>query len=122
MSFLLSKSLAMVFIRSLSLMMLHMIILTRSSYFNLFICEWVDSGYVLCLKGKSGKKYCLKEMGQIGSLTMILSISTHQGIDDKVIIEIFLEGGREFTAIVLDVGSDFDCKPVVFLPTEVTNN
>lgn len=45
----------------------------------------------------------------------------YQGIDDKVIIEIFLEGGREFTAIVLDVGSDCDCQPVVFLPTEVTN-
>nr|XP_043621759.1 uncharacterized protein LOC122593415 [Erigeron canadensis] len=42
-----------------------------------------------------------------------------EGIDDKVIIEIFLEGGREFTAIVLDVGSDFDSQPVVFLPTEV---
>ncbi|KAJ9548919.1 hypothetical protein OSB04_021462 [Centaurea solstitialis] len=42
-----------------------------------------------------------------------------EGIDDKVIVEIFLEGGREFTAIVLDVGSNFDCQPVVFLPTEV---
>ncbi|KAI7752162.1 hypothetical protein M8C21_002702, partial [Ambrosia artemisiifolia] len=41
------------------------------------------------------------------------------GIDDKVIVEIFLEGGKEFTAIVLDVGSEFDCQPVVFLPTEV---
>ncbi|CAK7336658.1 unnamed protein product [Dovyalis caffra] len=42
-----------------------------------------------------------------------------QGIDDKVIVEIFLEGGSEFTAIVLDVGSGFDCHPVVLLPTEV---
>lgn len=42
-----------------------------------------------------------------------------QGIDDKVIIEIFLEGGSEFTAIVLDVGSGFDCQPVVLLPSEV---
>lgn len=42
-----------------------------------------------------------------------------QGIDDKVIVEIFLEGGSEFTAIVLDVGSGFDCQPVVLLPTEV---
>lgn len=40
-------------------------------------------------------------------------------IDDKVLVEIFLEGGREFTAIVLDVGSAFDCHPVVLLPTEV---
>ncbi|KAM7264723.1 hypothetical protein ACFE04_002406 [Oxalis oulophora] len=42
-----------------------------------------------------------------------------EGIDDRVIIEIFLEGGCEFTAIVLDVGSTFDSKPVVLLPTEV---
>ncbi|KAK3020884.1 hypothetical protein RJ639_047196, partial [Escallonia herrerae] len=42
-----------------------------------------------------------------------------EGIDDKVIVEIFLEGGSEFTAIVLDVGSGFDCQPVVLLPTEV---
>ncbi|KAF6152644.1 hypothetical protein GIB67_008081 [Kingdonia uniflora] len=42
-----------------------------------------------------------------------------EGIDDKVVIEVFLQGGREFTAIVLDVGSGFDCHPVVLLPTEV---
>ncbi|XP_019254698.1 PREDICTED: uncharacterized protein LOC109233316 isoform X2 [Nicotiana attenuata] len=42
-----------------------------------------------------------------------------EGIDDKVLVEIFLEGGSEFTAIVLDVGSGFDCQPVVLLPTEV---
>lgn len=42
-----------------------------------------------------------------------------QGIDDKVLVEIFLEGGCEFTAIVLDVGSTTNCQPVVLLPTEV---
>lgn len=42
-----------------------------------------------------------------------------QGIDDKVLVEIFLEGGREFTAIVLDVGSEFNSHPVTLLPTEV---
>ncbi|KAG4992889.1 hypothetical protein JHK87_026346 [Glycine soja] len=42
-----------------------------------------------------------------------------EGIDKKVLIEIFLEGGNEFTAIVLDVGSDLDSFPVVLLPTEV---
>ncbi|XP_057808252.1 uncharacterized protein LOC131022747 [Salvia miltiorrhiza] len=40
-------------------------------------------------------------------------------IDDKVLVEIFLEGGREFTTIVLDVSSGFDCQPVALLPTEV---
>ncbi|XP_051130698.1 uncharacterized protein LOC127251142 isoform X2 [Andrographis paniculata] len=42
-----------------------------------------------------------------------------EGIDDKVLIEIFLEGGREFTTIVLDVGSSFESHPVALLPTEV---
>ncbi|KAL3536586.1 hypothetical protein ACH5RR_005047 [Cinchona calisaya] len=42
-----------------------------------------------------------------------------EGIDDRVLVEIFLEGGSEFTAIVLDVGSDLNCQPVVLLPTEV---
>ncbi|CAM8968148.1 unnamed protein product [Rhodiola kirilowii] len=42
-----------------------------------------------------------------------------EGIDDKVLIEIFLEGGSEFTAIILDVGSAENCQPVVLLPTEV---
>ncbi|KAK0584744.1 hypothetical protein LWI29_017859 [Acer saccharum] len=42
-----------------------------------------------------------------------------EGIDDRVLVEIFLEGGSEFTAIVLDVGSSLDCHPVVLMPTEV---
>ncbi|KAG5550706.1 hypothetical protein RHGRI_015610 [Rhododendron griersonianum] len=42
-----------------------------------------------------------------------------EGVDDSVLVEIFLEGGSEFTAIVLDLGSAFDCLPVVLLPTEV---
>ncbi|XP_058214710.1 uncharacterized protein LOC131326118 isoform X2 [Rhododendron vialii] len=42
-----------------------------------------------------------------------------EGVDDIVLVEIFLEGGSEFTAIVLDLGSAFDCLPVVLLPTEV---
>ncbi|THG09330.1 hypothetical protein TEA_007907 [Camellia sinensis var. sinensis] len=42
-----------------------------------------------------------------------------EGIDDRVLVEIFLEGGSEFTSIVLDVGSGFDCQPVALLPTEV---
>ena len=48
-----------------------------------------------------------------------ISFCFSQGIDDKVLVEIFLEGGSEFTAIVLDVGSDLNCQPVVLLPTEV---
>jgi len=42
-----------------------------------------------------------------------------EGIDDKVIIEVFIEGGTEFTAIVVDVGIANNSEPVVLLPTEV---
>ncbi|URE41480.1 D-ala D-ala ligase N-terminus [Musa troglodytarum] len=42
-----------------------------------------------------------------------------EGIDDNVLVEVFLEGGSEFTAIIIDVGIDNDAKPVVLLPTEV---
>ncbi|GAA0148223.1 ligase [Lithospermum erythrorhizon] len=56
--------------------------------------------------------------GVAGTLNSANSIIS-EGIDDKVLVEIFLEGGREFTAIVLDVGSGSDCQPVVLLPTEV---
>ncbi|KAJ8436975.1 hypothetical protein Cgig2_012262 [Carnegiea gigantea] len=42
-----------------------------------------------------------------------------EGIDNKALVEIFLEGGREFTAIVLDVGTASESNPVVLLPTEV---
>lgn len=48
------------------------------------------------------------------------SLKWKQGIDDKVLIEVFLEGGSEFTAIVIDIGSGTDCHPVVLLPTEVS--
>ncbi|KAL9256034.1 D-alanine--D-alanine ligase-like protein [Drosera capensis] len=41
-----------------------------------------------------------------------------EGIDDKVVVEIFLDSGREFTAIVLDVGNGVDCQPVALPPIE----
>ncbi|XP_010553130.1 PREDICTED: uncharacterized protein LOC104823308 isoform X2 [Tarenaya hassleriana] len=42
-----------------------------------------------------------------------------EGIDDRIIVEVFLEDACEFTAIVVDFGSGSDCCPVVLLPTEV---
>lgn len=39
-------------------------------------------------------------------------------IDDNVLIEVFLRG-NEFTAMVIDVGTDDQCQPVALLPTEV---
>lgn len=56
--------------------------------------------------------------GLADSLSKANAIIT-EGIDSRVLVEIFLEGGSEFTAIVLDVGSGLDCHPVVLLPSEV---
>lgn len=41
-----------------------------------------------------------------------------EGIDSRVVIELFAEGGREFTAIVLD-GREGSMSPITLLPTEV---
>eukprot|EP00850_Spirogloea_muscicola_P020693 SM000223S07321 [mRNA] locus=s223:149769:156929:- [translate_table: standard] len=42
-----------------------------------------------------------------------------EGIDHRVVVEAFAEGGKEFTAIVLDAGLGDRCQPVTLLPTEV---
>jgi len=79
----------------------------------------VNSGKVVVKPTRAGSSIGVTvAYGVTDSLNKVRGIIS-EGIDDKVIIEIFLEGGREFTAIVLDVGSDCDCQPVVFLPTEV---
>lgn len=60
-----------------------------------------------------------------GDENLCVSLSSFcgkQGIDDNVLVEVFLEGGSEFTAIVIDVGIDNDAKPVVLLPTEVSQS
>lgn len=36
-------------------------------------------------------------------------------------MEIFLDGGHEFTAIVLDVGTGLNSQPVALIPTEVSS-
>ncbi|KAG5108364.1 hypothetical protein JHK84_045271 [Glycine max] len=43
----------------------------------------------------------------------------YEGIDNKLLIEIFLEGGSELATIVLDVGFDSDSFLVVLLLTEL---
>ncbi|KAK4582265.1 hypothetical protein RGQ29_025442 [Quercus rubra] len=77
------------------------------------------SGKVVVKPARAGSSIGVKvAYGVLDSLTKADEIIS-EGIDDKVLIEIFLEGGSEFTAIVLDVGSGLDCHPVVLLPTEV---
>ncbi|KAE8099081.1 hypothetical protein FH972_017090 [Carpinus fangiana] len=77
------------------------------------------SGKVVVKPARAGSSIGVKvAYGVQDSLTKANEIIS-EGIDDRVLIEIFLKGGSEFTAIVLDVGSGLDCHPVVLLPTEV---
>lgn len=77
------------------------------------------SGKVVVKPARAGSSIGVKvAYGVIDSLSKANEIIS-EGIDDKVVVEIFLEGGSEFTAIVLDVGSGLDSLPVVLLPTEV---
>ncbi|XP_012829658.1 PREDICTED: uncharacterized protein LOC105950836, partial [Erythranthe guttata] len=79
----------------------------------------VEQGKVVVKPTRAGSSIGVTvAYGVTDSLTKANAIIS-EGIDDKVIVEIFLEGGREFTTIVLDVGSGFDCQPVALLPTEV---
>lgn len=79
----------------------------------------VNSGKVVVKPTRAGSSIGVTvAYGVSDSLTKANEIIS-QEIDDGVLVELFLEGGSEFTAIVLDVGQGFDCQPVVLLPTEV---
>lgn len=78
-----------------------------------------NSGKVVVKPARAGSSIGVTvAYGFADSLSKANAIIT-QGIDSKVLVEIFLEGGNEFTAIVLDVGYGTDSHPVVLLPTEV---
>ncbi|KAL6146290.1 hypothetical protein ACLB2K_056973 [Fragaria x ananassa] len=78
-----------------------------------------NSGKVVVKPARAGSSIGVTvAYGLADSLAKANAIIT-EGIDSKVLVEIFLEGGSEFTAIVLDVGYGTDSHPVVLLPTEV---
>ncbi|KAH9673234.1 D-alanine-D-alanine ligase family [Citrus sinensis] len=93
----------------------------ESELSNWFVTNKLDpnSGKVVVKPTRAGSSIGVTvAYGVIDSLKKAKGIML-EGIDDRVVVELFLEGGSEFTAIVLDVGSGFDCHPVVLLPTEV---
>ncbi|KAH9736820.1 d-alanine-d-alanine ligase family [Citrus sinensis] len=93
----------------------------ESELSNWFVTNKLDpnSGKVVVKPTRAGSSIGVTvAYGVIDSLKKAKGIIL-EGIDDRVVVELFLEGGSEFTAIVLDVGSGFDCHPVVLLPTEV---
>ncbi|KAK9127310.1 hypothetical protein Syun_016107 [Stephania yunnanensis] len=79
----------------------------------------VETGKVVVKPAKAGSSIGVTVAYGVDDCIMKGNDIFSQGIDDKVVIEVFLEGGKEFTAIVLDVGSSFDYHPVTLLPTEV---
>jgi hypothetical protein len=65
---------------------------------------------------------CMDGLFSDSFISADLCCSVLQGVDTRVVIEMFAEGGREFTAIVLDVGTGNVSRPVTLLPTEVKNH
>lgn len=48
-----------------------------------------------------------------------IGLFVRQGVDERVVVELFAEGGKEFTAIVLDSRIGSTSQPITLLPTEV---
>ncbi|KAF5176620.1 D-alanine--d-alanine ligase [Thalictrum thalictroides] len=98
--------------------------LSESELFNWFERNQIDSnsGKVVVKPARAGSSIGVTVAYGVDDAIKKANNIISEGIDDKVIIEIFLEGGSEFTAIVLDIGSGFNCHPVVLLPTEVELN
>ncbi|XP_068641876.1 uncharacterized protein [Aristolochia californica] len=101
-------------------------LLQENNMDNCLLSEWFSRNH---LDSQSGK-VVVKPARAGSSIGVIVAYGVEdsikkandiisEGIDDKVLVEIFLDGGSEFTAIVLDVGSGSECNPVVLLPTEV---
>uniref|UniRef100_A0A803MB92 ATP-grasp domain-containing protein n=1 Tax=Chenopodium quinoa TaxID=63459 RepID=A0A803MB92_CHEQI len=79
----------------------------------------VQTGKVVVKPARGGSSIGVTvAYGVADSFTKACQIITDK-VDDKALVETFLEGGKEFTAIVLDVGIGSDRSPVVLLPTEV---
>lgn len=78
-----------------------------------------DTGKVMVKPARAGSSIGVAiAHGVDDSIKKALDIIS-EGIDDRVLIEFFLDGGCEFTAIIIDMGVGADCQPVVLLPTEV---
>ncbi|PIA59607.1 hypothetical protein AQUCO_00400472v1 [Aquilegia coerulea] len=94
---------------------------SKSDLFKWFERNQIDSnvGKVVVKPARAGSSIGVTVAYGVDDAIKKANNIISEGIDDKVVIEIFLEGGSEFTAIVLDIGSGFDFHPVVLLPTEV---
>ncbi|KAG7576527.1 Pre-ATP-grasp domain superfamily [Arabidopsis thaliana x Arabidopsis arenosa] len=79
----------------------------------------LEMGKVVVKPAKAGSSIGVKvAFGVNDSIKKAIELIV-EGIDDRVVVEVFIEDAYEFTAIVLDVGSGSVCHPVVLMPTEV---
>ncbi|CAN0916303.1 D-alanine--D-alanine ligase [Linum grandiflorum] len=93
----------------------------ESALYNWFTSNQLDtnSGKVVVKPVRAGSSIGVSVAYGVANALKNAKDVILEGIDDKVIVEIFLEGGSEFTAIILDLGSGSDCQPVVLIPSEV---
>ncbi|XP_023641660.1 uncharacterized protein LOC17893266 isoform X2 [Capsella rubella] len=79
----------------------------------------LEKGKVVVKPAKAGSSIGVKvAFGVNDSMKKAIELIL-EGIDDRVVFEVFIEDAHEFTAIVLDVGCGSVSHPVVLLPTEV---
>ncbi|CAK9194407.1 unnamed protein product [Sphagnum jensenii] len=79
----------------------------------------IDSGRVVVKPARGGSSMGVSVANGMESAVRKAQALITEGVDTRVVIEMFAEGGREFTAIVLDVGTGNVSRPVTLLPTEV---
>jgi len=79
----------------------------------------LEMGKVVVKPAKAGSSIGVKVAFGVNDSIKKATELILEGIDDRVVVEVFIEDAYEFTAIVLDVGSGSVCHPVVLMPTEV---
>ncbi|KAG0564611.1 hypothetical protein KC19_8G125200 [Ceratodon purpureus] len=79
----------------------------------------INTGRVVVKPARAGSSVGVSVAEGLNTAVKNAEALLNEGIDERVVIEMFAEGGQEFTALVLDVGSGNETRPVTLLPTEV---
>lgn len=78
-----------------------------------------NTGRVVVKPARSGSSVGVSVAEGLNTAVKAAEALLSEGIHERVVIELFAKGGQEFTALVLDVGSGNETRPVTLLPTEV---
>jgi D-alanine--D-alanine ligase len=79
----------------------------------------INTGRVVVKPARSGSSVGVSVAEGLTTAVNRAEALLNEGVDERVVIELFAEGAQEFTALVLDVGSGTETHAVTLLPTEV---